>query len=87
MYLRVEFLDPYYDSLARLDDSPETNEAVRTLEADLMLNPEGNPPLDGLLRGLKTEPAAGLPPLRLFYYIEHGTVKVIHIEPYDEDEL
>jgi hypothetical protein len=53
--------------------------SVATLES------EDPPPLHGMdMRVVRTEP--GNPPLRLFYFIEKGTVNIVHVETYDELE-
>jgi len=78
---RVVFLDVYYDSVAMLDDSPETAAAVALLEYEAAYYPERTPPLAGMyMRVIRT----ASPGLRLFYWIEDDVVNIIHIEPYDE---
>jgi len=82
---RVDYLDSYYDSLVKLDDSNETHDALDKLLSVATLESEDPPPLHGMdMRVVRTEP--GNPPLRLFYFIEKGTVNIVHVETYDELE-
>lgn len=87
MHLRVEYLDPYYDSLLRLDDRRETWHALGVLLFATMAYGGAVFPLEKMdIRVTVTTPDSGLPLLRLYFFIEDGTLNIMRVEPYDEME-
>jgi hypothetical protein len=83
----VEFLDPYYDSVLRLERSPKTYLALGVLIFAAAARAERVATLEGTnMRATVTTGLAGLPLLRLFFFIEDGVLNIMHVEPYDEWE-
>ena len=88
MDLRVEYLDPFYDSLWLLDNSPKTFRALVVLLSDATKEPETVPRLKGTnMRVAMTTPDSGLVLLRVFFFIEDGVMKIMEVEPYEEWEF
>jgi len=85
--LRVEYLDPFYDSFLLLDDSPETFHALVVLLDDTIDAAEEVPLVDDTdMRAMVTEPGGDLVLLRVYFFIEDGTIKIIKVEHYRADE-
>ena len=85
MELRVEYLEPYYDSVLMLGDSPEMLEALDALIAAATLRPRASPSIEETrMRVFRVDPGPGLIPLRLFYWLEDDTVWIMHVEPDDD---
>jgi len=83
----VEFLDPYYDSVLRLERSPRTYLALGILIFRAAARAERVALLgETNMRAVITTGVAGLPLLRLFFFIEDGVLNIMHVEPYDELE-
>jgi hypothetical protein len=86
-YLRVELLDTFWDSFLLLDLCQGTFAALMELLFVVSTRPETVPPLEGKrVRLLLTTPESGLPPLRLFFFIENGAVQVIQVDQYGDFE-
>ena len=87
MFSRVEFLDPYYDSFLRLERCPMTHLALGLLLFVAVARAERVAPLEGTsMRAVITTGAAGLPRLRVFFFIEDGVLNIMHVKHYDELE-
>jgi hypothetical protein len=87
VYRRVEFLDPYYDSVLRLERCPKTFLALGLLVFAAAACGEMVAPLDDTdIRAIITTGEAGLPLLRLYFFIEDGVPNIMHVETYDEWE-
>ncbi|HJQ38505.1 MAG TPA: hypothetical protein VKB93_15310 [Thermoanaerobaculia bacterium] len=85
--LRVQYLEPFFDSFVALHDSPETFRAFVELLDQAILQGDAVPTLENSkMRVLRTAADSGLPPLRLFFFIEHGTMKFMFVAHYQEDE-
>ncbi len=83
MRRRVTAVGAFYESLATLDDSDETMQAVKALLLRVANHPEHGPALPGMeIRILKTGAYAGFAALRLFYWIDDENVHLLQIEPY-----
>ncbi|HJQ39371.1 MAG TPA: hypothetical protein VKB93_19695 [Thermoanaerobaculia bacterium] len=85
--LRVEYLESFYDSVLMLDGSPEAFRALIELLDAALIHGETVPTLDNsTTRVLRTARDSGLPPVRLFFTIERGTIKFMHVAHYVENE-
>jgi hypothetical protein len=85
--LRVEYVEPFFfDSYLMLDGSSQTFCAVVELLDEAIREGETVSAVeDSTMRVLRAG-ATGMRPIRLFFFIEHGTLKFTHVEHYDESE-
>jgi hypothetical protein len=86
--LGVEYLDSFWDSFLLLDHSPGTFRALMELLWEASAHPEASPLFeDTRMRIMLTEPDSGLPPLRLYYFIENGAIHMTEVDVCDDFEL
>ena len=88
MELRVEYLDPFYDSFLLLDDSPETFHSLVALLDDTVAVAETVPPWDAdmSIRVMVTDPDGDLVLLRVYFFIEDRAIKFMKVQHYRADE-
>ena len=85
--LCLEFRGTFFASFMALEDSPETFRAFVELLDEAILQGEDVPTLENSrTRVLRTSGDSGVTPLRLFFSIEHGTLKFMYVGHYNEDE-
>ena len=83
----VSFARTRRRSAILLDVSPETFRAVVELLDHAILQGAAVPTLENSrMRVLRTAGGSGVPPLRLYFFIEHGTLKFTYVGHYHEDE-
>ena len=84
--LNVVYLDTFFDAYLRLDDAPETFRAMVNLLDEAITGGEKMPPLrTSKMRVVRTPVGSCSRPMRLFFSIEYGTLRFVHIEHYDEN--
>jgi len=85
--LRVEYLDPFYDSFLLLDDRPETFHALVVLLDDTVHAAETVPLVgDTDMRVMVTDPEGDLVLLRVYFFIEDGAIQIMKVQHYRADE-
>jgi hypothetical protein len=84
--LGVTFAEAFFDAYLLLEDSSETfsvmigllDEAINDGEAVRMLTTSS-------MRVVRTPVGACRRPMRLYFRVEHWTVRFVHVEHYDEN--
>lgn len=84
--LGVEYAEAFFDSFLLLEDSPETFRTVIGLLDEAIIGGEAVRMLrTSRMRVIRTPVGSCARPMRLFFFVEHRTLKFVHIEYYDEN--
>ena len=84
----VEYAESFFDSFFRLEDSLAAFRAFVELFDEAILLAEVVPTVEGAprIRLLRTKSGSGWSAVRLYFFIEYGMLKLVHVEHYDDTE-